>query len=359
MIAELQPGASGGTGVPPVTKRYVWGLDLAGQSNAGDVGPASGRCLLESAGGIGGLLSVYDYNGTSTDLKYVTCYDANGNVTQLLDPAATTVSNALVARYEYDPYGSAVVANGTYAASNRWRFSTKTFDTETGLGYWGYRYYSPTTGRWLSRDPIGEKGGAVSIAFAASKHGGGQPSHGADVYVENQPISGYDPDGMQTVFPRHGGDPTIPMPPDCTISPGNKPLWDRQIYRRACYDRLHDVCNKYPCCKNCKYEAADICETYVNKWFDHIEKNPGRFHACNECSDIIKEWKLSRKCLRVESSQNMRHFFQAVFHKCNTTKCSDANLDPWELWCGNPTTRFFGLRYLPKTRPGCDVLFRE
>ncbi|MDA0768571.1 MAG: hypothetical protein O3A92_17300 [Verrucomicrobia bacterium] len=25
--------------------------------------------------------------------------------------------------------------------------------------YYGYRYYDPVTGRWVSRDPIGERGG--------------------------------------------------------------------------------------------------------------------------------------------------------------------------------------------------------
>jgi len=31
-------------------------------------------------------------------------------------------------------------------------------DDETDLLYYGYRYYAPTTGRWLSRDPINEIG---------------------------------------------------------------------------------------------------------------------------------------------------------------------------------------------------------
>jgi RHS repeat-associated protein len=31
--------------------------------------------------------------------------------------------------------------------------------TASGMRYYGFRYYNPTTGRWLSRDPIGEKGG--------------------------------------------------------------------------------------------------------------------------------------------------------------------------------------------------------
>jgi RHS repeat-associated protein len=45
------------------------------------------------------------------------------------------------------------------------RFSTKYLDQETGLYYYGYRYYDPVTGRWLSRDPIGEWGGMNLHAF--------------------------------------------------------------------------------------------------------------------------------------------------------------------------------------------------
>ncbi len=48
---------------------------------------------------------------------------------------------------------------------NPFRFSTKYCDDETGHYYYGYRYYSPTQGRWLSRDPIGEYGGLNLYAF--------------------------------------------------------------------------------------------------------------------------------------------------------------------------------------------------
>ena len=60
------------------------------------------------------------------------------------------------------PIGNLVRQTGPYAASNPYRFSTKYHDDETGLVYYGYRYYSPNLGRWLSRDPIGERGGTVS-----------------------------------------------------------------------------------------------------------------------------------------------------------------------------------------------------
>lgn len=44
------------------------------------------------------------------------------------------------------------------AKLNPKRFQTATDDDETDLLYYGYRYYNPSTGRWLSRDPINEPG---------------------------------------------------------------------------------------------------------------------------------------------------------------------------------------------------------
>ena len=58
------------------------------------------------------------------------------------------------------PFGELLRATGPMAGANPFRFSTKYQDDETGLVYYGYRYYNAGTGRWLSRDPIGERGGA-------------------------------------------------------------------------------------------------------------------------------------------------------------------------------------------------------
>ncbi len=115
------------------TNHYVWGLDLS--------------CSLQGAGGIGGLLAVV--NGTNA---YFPTFDGNGNVSEYLD-----ASGGIVAHYEYSPFGETVVATGPNASDFLHRFSTKYFDPETGLYYYGYRFYSPGVGRWVSRDPIKEK----------------------------------------------------------------------------------------------------------------------------------------------------------------------------------------------------------
>ncbi|MBK9128166.1 MAG: RHS repeat-associated core domain-containing protein [Phycisphaerales bacterium] len=159
-----------------VLRKYTWGLDLAGLNGAG---ASSGAGILPAgltgAGGIGGLLAVYDTNGTTTgqnpeadDMSYAYLYNANGDVGQVIDPNAASAAASLVARYEYDPYGGVTALSGSYAARNAIRFSTKPFDPVTGLGYWGYRWYSPKLGRWVSRDPIEEEGGTNILAYSGN-----------------------------------------------------------------------------------------------------------------------------------------------------------------------------------------------
>jgi len=49
------------------------------------------------------------------------------------------------------------------AGLNPFRFSTKRTDNTTDLVLYEYRAYSPTLGRWLNRDPIGETGGRKPV----------------------------------------------------------------------------------------------------------------------------------------------------------------------------------------------------
>jgi RHS repeat-associated protein len=94
------------------------------------------------------------------------------------------LSNAgsVAAHYEYTPFGDAFVASGAYASMNEYRFSTKPLDAASGLYYYGFRYYNPSTGRWPSRDPISESGGLHLYG-----------------YVNNDPINWVDSLGCQSV----------------------------------------------------------------------------------------------------------------------------------------------------------------
>ena len=87
-------------------------------------------------------------------------YDANGNITAYLDD-----SGAVVASYTYDAFGRTIAQSGPLASAFPHRFSTKYHDSETGLYYYGYRFYAPELMRWLNRDPIEEEGGVNLYTF--------------------------------------------------------------------------------------------------------------------------------------------------------------------------------------------------
>jgi RHS repeat-associated protein len=144
-----------------IIRSYAWGLDLA---NALPGDP-------EGAGGIGGLVHVESH--VTPVGSHFPAYDGNGNVMALVDTAG-----ALSARYEYGPFGEPIAVWGTAARLNPFRWSTKQTDKETDLVYYGYRYYSPSLGRWINRDPIEEEDARNLYRF-----------------VGNNATSGVDPDG--------------------------------------------------------------------------------------------------------------------------------------------------------------------
>ena len=136
------------------TTKYYWGKDLSG--------------TLQGAGGVGGLL--YE---TIDGVIYIPCYDNNGNVTKYVDE-----NGNIVASYTYDAFGALIAKSGPLADVFRHRFSTKYYDAETGLYYYGYRFYHPTFMRWLTEDPIAEDGGLNLYGFCG-----------------NNPVCRYDKDG--------------------------------------------------------------------------------------------------------------------------------------------------------------------
>jgi RHS repeat-associated protein len=107
-------------------------------------------------------------SGTAT---YLPAFDGGGNVLAYID--ATTGTSA--AEFEYGPFGEPLRVTGAAAVNLSFRFSSKYTDAETGLVYYGYRWYQPSTGRFLSKDPIEEQGGVNLYGF-----------------VENDPVNGYD-----------------------------------------------------------------------------------------------------------------------------------------------------------------------
>lgn len=126
---------------------YLWGFDLSGTQ--------------QGAGGVGGLLAVTQHEA-SNELCYFPSYDGNGNIIAWINE-----SGVVAQRNDYDPFGNLIAKQGDIEGLN-YGFSTKYTDEETGLCYYGYRYYDPVTGRWPSRDPIGERGGTNVYGFVGN-----------------------------------------------------------------------------------------------------------------------------------------------------------------------------------------------
>jgi RHS repeat-associated protein len=93
---------------------------------------------------------------------------------------------ALVQHVEYVPFGEVFVEER--ASTSSWRtpylFNAKELDEETGLYYYGARYYDPRTSVWLSVDPLAEK----------------YPNVGSYVYCVNNPVKFVDPDGREKII---------------------------------------------------------------------------------------------------------------------------------------------------------------
>jgi RHS repeat-associated protein len=138
----VQYGRSSASDADEVEQTYSWGLNSEGELPGGTAA--------------GALLGTDYYSATGTVVaREAVVSDASGNIVGRVPMAANSSS---VASSAYTAFGEeyAQVAGGRLASIG-WNTSYR--DIETGLLYYGYRYYHPSSGRWLSADPIGEKGG--------------------------------------------------------------------------------------------------------------------------------------------------------------------------------------------------------
>ena len=104
---------------------------------------------------------ICDIHGST---PYYALGDANKNITEYLSS-----TGAIQAHFEYSPFGKITVASGSDPDDFDFRFSSEVFEHETGLVYYNYRYYSPELGRWITRDPIGERGGWNLYGMAGNR----------------------------------------------------------------------------------------------------------------------------------------------------------------------------------------------
>ena len=93
----------------------------------------------------------------------------------------TNLDGEVVQHIEYVPFGEVFVEERNNIWNTPYLFNAKEFDEETGLYYYGARYYDPRISLWISTDPKQES------YFAFSSY----------VYCGNNPLIYIDPNGKE------------------------------------------------------------------------------------------------------------------------------------------------------------------
>lgn len=97
---------------------------------------------------------------------------------------ATDAEGNVVWKETYQPFGSRL-NNQAEAGSNAKWFTGKSYDPDTGLSYFGARYYDPVIGRFMGMDPAAVDAGNIQGLNRYS-------------YGNNNPYRYVDPDGRQS-----------------------------------------------------------------------------------------------------------------------------------------------------------------
>ncbi|MGH8020594.1 MAG: RHS repeat-associated core domain-containing protein, partial [Opitutaceae bacterium] len=285
-------------------------------------------------GGVGGLLLTQ----TATT-SAIPAYDGNGNVTTYLDAATGTP----IADFEYGPFGELLRATGSFAKNAPFRFSTKFTDAETGLVYYGLRYYNSTTARWLSRDPMGELGG-INLSGM----------------LGNDPINKVDPLGLN---------PFVAAFADCAKSA------IKSAALRYIYNTLRDstICNQAtneiqgseaPCAwqvfepSNATIEVFDQ-RSLVSDAVDCYVKKLGSILAKGVDNDILRkliEIKIDELAISDQLSNNRKFIGDGgirIATRCLGSSGEVQYIAYWETFYLNFADRSTGQVLLPLSRRTC------
>ena len=94
----------------------------------------------------------------------------------------TNLDGEVVQHIEYVPFGEVFIEERNNTWNTPYLFNAKEYDEETGMYYYGARYYEPRISLWMSTDPLHEN----------------YPNISSYVYCINNPIKLVDPNGAET-----------------------------------------------------------------------------------------------------------------------------------------------------------------
>jgi RHS repeat-associated protein len=97
--------------------------------------------------------------------------------------AATDASGAIIWKENFRPYGDRL-DNQPASSGNRQWFHGKSVDSDTGLSYFGARYYDATLGRFMGVDPDGNSPHLIAAPLLAAMGTGALIFGGIDVGMQ-------------------------------------------------------------------------------------------------------------------------------------------------------------------------------
>jgi RHS repeat-associated protein len=159
-----------------VSIREFDGEDLVEERQLVWNGTVLWRCVVTRPGQMQ-IIRFYDHGEMVDGAKFFYLTDHLGSVQRVVNEAGQVVGV-----YDYDAFGQRRVITEVAPFSCERGYAGMLVHRQSGLMIASYRFYDPAVGRWLNRDPLGERGGLNLYAYA-----------------DNNPVNRLDPHGLSSV----------------------------------------------------------------------------------------------------------------------------------------------------------------
>jgi RHS repeat-associated protein len=161
----------------------------------------------------------------------------------------TDSSGQVVWAADYKPFGEATITVSTI--TNNLRFPGQYYDAETGLNYNYFRDYNPVIGRYVEKDPIGQRGGFNLYRYVGNNPNNRKDPYGLDpdlrdvitTFIQEALTSVIEnilPSAVRVPFKVGGAALNVldPFPPDLNAGEEHDALMRENAELNAIYDRL-------------------------------------------------------------------------------------------------------------------------